>query len=62
MTTLRPGSVTTVRCARCNEPVSSFAQWFSDPCQMESKEQPGHVLSWPEIMTLLRPEMEVSQP
>lgn len=57
-----------VRCARCNEPVETFAQWFSETCPRESELQPGHVLSWEQLMPLqLRPvagqdQQEAKQP
>ena len=53
-----------VTCQRCNQPITSFAQWFTQDCPME---QPalrdyGHKLSCLDIMALeFRPVSQLEQ-
>ena len=48
--------MTPVTCGTYGRPVTTFAQWFTEPCPQEVPPHYGHKLSWVQIMALqLRP-------
>ena len=52
-----PLNQTAIKCHRCKETITSFDQWFQQPCNpvrdgLSDGAYGGHDLEWPEIMLL----------
>ena len=41
-----------ILCQRCGQEITTFAEWFSEPCPLETPDAPGHRLTWLEVMKL----------
>ena len=54
--------MTPITCPHCAQPIMTFDQWYSEPCPKETPGDPGHELTWEQIMALqFRPVVAAEQ-